>query len=329
VIRAFHPATGLLLAAALLSSPVEGRRALQLRPFAEYEPTGVLVMSADDSFGAAAAKRAIAAHLPPGVSLVLYGPDDEDARRDVLTSYAPHIAPDRVRYLALARTGAGFWTRDALPLAAWDQNGRMVLIDARYRSGFEPDARVAALLGAPLLGHGRRFDAGNFAANDRGQCLVVDAGPARDLEPATLRSYYGCRDVLRLPRRGGIGHADERVRFVDARTVLTDTPDYVPLLTSRGLVVVMLPRADGRRESYVNAVVINGTAFVPQFRRETDGAALDVYRRLGLTVIGIDTRALAGRGHGAIHCITMTYPVGASAAGLDQVLETLEIRDEG
>ena len=279
-----------------------------LRPFAEYEPAGFVVMSARDDFGAASAKRTLARHLPAGVTLVLYGSDDPRQRAAALESYAPFIAADRVRYLVVRKAGVGFWTRDGLPFPAVDQDGRLVLIDARYRSGFEPDADLAAFLDVPLLAHGRRFDGGNLVANDRGDCLIVQAGSAKSMPDAVFASHYGCRAVVRLPRDGGMGHADERVRFVDAGTVLTDAAAYVAPLAARGFRVVLLPRADGRRESYVNSLVINGTAFVPQFRRSTDGQALEVYRRVGLTAVGLDARTLAGRGHGSIHCITMSYP---------------------
>lgn len=44
-----------------------------LRPFADYEETGYLIMSALDGHGAAELKRELVRQLPPDVSLVLYG----------------------------------------------------------------------------------------------------------------------------------------------------------------------------------------------------------------------------------------------------------------
>jgi hypothetical protein len=310
------PWIAVFVAAAATALSAQGPAAtagLALRPFADYEHTAYVLMSARDDHGTRDLKRLIARHLPAGVALVLYGSsNDEDDRRRVIEDYARVIDRARLAYLALPRSGRGFWSRDGIPVPAFDPEGGLVLTDARYRHGFEPDARVGLFFDAPVLAHGFRFEGGNLMANHLGDCFIVDAGSARKVPAAIFGSHYGCRTVTRLPRAGGIGHVDERARFASAHTVLTDTPAYRAIFEARGFTVVLLPRSPGGRESYVNALVVNGTAFVPQFGRAQDADALRVYRALGFTVVGLDSKALANRGKGSIHCISMNYPRASS-----------------
>lgn len=280
-----------------------------LRPFADYQDTGYVVLSALDGHGADDLKRNIARHLPGDVTLVLYGPSDVEADRQAITQdYARFIPADRIVYLALPKAKDGFWTRDALPVPSFDHEGRLVLTDARYWTGFEPDALIGAHLGATMMRHQFKFEGGNLMANHLGDCFVVHADATRHVPDAVFSSHYGCRSLIRLPQRGGIGHIDERARFVKPRTILTDTLEYEALFVSKGFQTARLPRPSNSRETYVNALIVNGTAMVPQFGRPEDAEALAVYRRLGFTVVGLDARTVSRKGRGAIHCLTMNYP---------------------
>lgn len=60
----------------------------------------------------------------------------------------------------------------------------------------------------------------------------------------------------------------------------------------------------------MNALVVNGTAFVPQMGLSSDARALDAYRAVGLKPVGVYTKDLADYGEGNIHCVTMNYPKG-------------------
>lgn len=280
-----------------------------LRPFADYQDTGYVVLSALDGHGANELKREIARHLPDDVTLVLYGPSEADAdRQAIVQDYARFIAADRIVYLALPRARDGFWTRDSLPMPSFDEAGRLVLTDARYWTGFEPDGAIGARLGATMLRHPFKFEGGNLMANHLGDCFVVHADATRHVPDAVFASHYGCRTLVRLPQRGGIGHIDERARFVKPRTILTDTLEYEALFVSKGFQTARLPRPANVRETYVNALIVNGTAMVPQFAAPEDAEALRVYRRLGFTVVGLDARVVSQKGRGAIHCLTMNYP---------------------
>lgn len=300
-----------LVIAALVAWVQAAPPAPVLRPFADYEDIGYVIMAAADGHGADDLKRDLARHLPPDVSLVLYGPSSKpDDRQKILDDYGRFLPGDRLVYVTLPKSKDGFWSRDSLPLPLLDAHGGLVLADARYWSGFEPDARIGELFAARVLSHRQQFEGGNFMANHLGDCFVVHTKPTGKIPEAMFASHYGCRSLTRLPKRGGIGHIDERARFVSALTVVTDTPEYEPAFAARGLRVVRLPRPPGKYETYVNALFVNRVAFVPQYGRESDAEAARVYRDLGFAVVGLDSRTLSARGKGSLHCIAMTYPRG-------------------
>ena len=77
-----------------------------------------------------------------------------------------------------------------------------------------------------------------------------------------------------------------------------------------GYQVVRVPSAYPHDEyaTYANSTLANGVALVPQYGDATrDRAALDAYRGLGFTAVGIDCRQLIRYG-GATHCISMQVP---------------------
>jgi hypothetical protein len=266
-------------------------------------------MSAADGYGAAAVKRELLRHLPHGVSVVLYGPWNAPAdQARVIEDYGRYVDVTRLRYLALPKAARGFWSRDPMPVPLISPDGRLMLTDAKYWSGFEPDLEIARLLEAPIQKHGLQFEGGNFGANHLGDCLVVRSRSTNRIKDDLFASMYGCRTVIRLPKKGGIGHIDERARFVSARTIVTDTPEYASLLGALGFDVVPIARPAGKYETYVNTLFVNGTAFVPQYGRPEDAGALAVYERLGFTPVGFDSRTLSAKGLGSIHCLVMSYP---------------------
>lgn len=170
------------------------------------------------------------------------------------------------------------------------------------------DARVGQLFAARVVRHKYQFEGGNFMANHLGGCFIVRTRLSDKIANDVFTNQYGCRNLTRLPKRGGIGHVDERARFVDAATIVTDTPEYEPVFTSRGFRTVRLPGPAGKYGTYVNALFVNRRVFVPQFGLASDEEAVRIYRDLGLTVVGLDSRALSSRGQGSIHCLAKNYP---------------------
>jgi hypothetical protein len=302
-----RPAAVWLLLTIALGAEVQS--AGPIRPFADYEKTAAVVMAAVDTYDSAEARRTIARHLPSGVTLVLYGHDKKpETARKVLDDYGRFLPSNRLRYVTFRKAQKMIWPRDAMPTPLIAADGSLALAGPKYHGGFEPDRDIAQLFAAPLTEHTFKLDGGNLIANHLGDCFVVQGGESKKITDDMFRTHFGCRSVGRLPRRGGIGHVDERAQFVNAQTLLTDHDDYAREFEQRGFRAVKLPRPRDSRETYVNSVLVNGVAFVPQYGLPTDAAALDVYRAQGFRAIGVPARDLARKGNGALHCMTKNYP---------------------
>ena len=152
------------------------------------------------------------------------------------------------------------------------------------------------------------FRGRQFQANTKGDCVIVNNDRHAKIPNEIFAGYYGCKQLIRLPFIDGIGHVDERARFINDTTLVTDTPSYKDTLTGKGFTVHMLPRASRPFETYVNSLIMNGKVVVPVFKQATDAAALAVYEGLGLKAAGGDSVSLSNTGQGSVHCITMTYP---------------------
>lgn len=278
------------------------------RPYADYEKTGYLIMSADFNFNSRQAKLLMASKLPADATLVIFTDTYGTSKEAVLREYGSVVPRERIKVVALRGASRGFWARDGIPVPAMDASGNLVVVDAVYGHGFEPDAEVARLFGAGLERHRYYFEGGNFMANHSGTCIMVDAGAHRQIPDSVFVGQYGCREMIRMPFVDGIGHIDEHVRFISETVAVTDLPQYKDILEGKGLTVHLLPKPSGPFETYVNSVIMDGKVIVPVFGRATDEQALSVYRSLGLEAFGADSRTLSNSGQGSVHCITMTYP---------------------
>lgn len=297
---------------------IGNRSRANVLPFAEYQTTGFVVFSDDDYYGdAEEIKNTIAANLPAGTTLLVYtDSSSKQYQKELFAKYSQYLPADRLKILQVPQSGSNnFWTRDNLPLPVWE-NSQFALVDARYYYNFEPDMFFKNLFGVNLSGHKYFYEGGNFMANSRGDCLVVNrkkayVGGVSDtaaIPDDVFRSLYGCKTLIRFKHLKGIGHADEVVKFMSDDIVFTDTPEYVAQLEKAGFQVVLLPEADLNYETYINSLQVNDTIFVPIFGEANDQKAIDAYKKLGLKVVPIDTRDLATGGQGGIHCITMNYP---------------------
>ncbi len=278
-----------------------------LRPFSEVETAGFLFFSANNDFNSEEVKHDIARNLPAGVTIVIYA-SKSHSKASILREYRDLVDPAQLKVIALKDSYKGFWARDGLPVPVWSTNGAMDLIDAKYYHGFEPDAEIAQKFSAGVTSHSYYFEGGNFMVNDQGDCLTVDNDLSAEIPDSLFAETYGCQRTIRFPFEKGIGHMDESIRFLGSKKVVTDSATYARTLESHGFEVVMLPRPKQQLETYVNALLINNTMYVPTFNQSTDQKALDLYRDAGFNVVGIDAESLANDGMGSIHCITMTYP---------------------
>ncbi len=283
--------------------------------FAEYQETGYLIFSSNYAFSSRNAKLTMAKHLPEGVQLVVFtGSNSSNEATRIKKEFSEVLDESRITVVYMPGASRGFWARDSVPVpvfrraAAENAVEVFTVVDARY-SRFEQDARFSNLFQAEMTQYNYYYEGGNFIANAKNECLIVNKTATAKMPDSIFKDHYGCKVLTRLPHVKGIGHADESVKFIDDKTVLTDEVSYIPLLEDRGYKVIQLPRPNRHYETYVNSLLINGTIYVPIFDEEGDEQALQIYRDLGFDkVIGINTQVLSNQGLGSLHCITMGYP---------------------
>ncbi|MEM7645781.1 MAG: agmatine deiminase family protein, partial [Pseudomonadota bacterium] len=227
--------------------------------------------------------------------------------------FSPLVGKERLKIVQMPYADRGFWARDGVPVPVIREtplgDELFTVVDAPYYHKFEADQEFADLFGAELTKHDYYYEGGNFVANSRGDCLVVNKSATAQIPDSIFEDHYGCKDLTRLAYVKGIGHADESVKYVDDDTVLTDEPSYIPQLKAKGYKVHLLPRAKKKYETYVNSLYVNGVLYVPVFGQATDAEALKVYREAGFDkIIDLNSEFLSNHGAGSIHCITMTYP---------------------
>jgi hypothetical protein len=288
-------------------APVLPAQQVPARPFSEVENAGYLFFSSDTPFDSTEAKRTMARDLPKDVTLVIFA-DRYDNKADILSQYSGLVPADRLKVITLDGAGRGFWARDGMPIPVWSQSGSMDMVDSHYYHGFEPDDELRPMFSNYVYRNDYYYEGGNFMPNDKGDCLMVNNDDAIQIPDDIFPTKFGCKRTIRLPFEKGIGHVDESARFLSSNVVVTDSPTYATTLRAAGFEVLMLPRPDRRYETYVNALLVNGTIFVPVYNETKDQMALDVYRSAGLNVVPIETISLSNDGLGSIHCITMSYP---------------------
>lgn len=282
-------------------------------PYAEYSQAGYVIFSDETVYNAGAAKRAMAQNLPADITLVVFtGNASKSYQQNLFNEYAQYRDSSRLKVIYLPEGGRGFWARDGIPVPVWTNTGagekQFTVVDARYYHYFEADKEVSEFFGANLLKHNYYYEGGNYAANSRGDCIVVNNTRVEKIPTSVFREQYGCQTLVRLPHTKGIGHIDESVKFMDDNTLLVDDEAYANTLTEKGFNVVRMIRPQNGYETYVNALVVNGTAFVPVFNQSGDATAISLYESFGLKVVPVDSISLSNDGLGSIHCITMSYP---------------------
>lgn len=286
------------------------RGATKVRPFADYESTGYVFINDGFRFDSQAVKEAIAKNLPADVTLVIFMTDASGSRATTLRKeFSKYLPADRLKLIELADASEGFWARDGLPVPVIEEaTNALSLVDAQYYYPFEPDEEVGKIFGSPVSSHSFNFEGGNFMANHKGHCILVNNASHKKIPDAIFENLYGCKIVQRLRHVEGIGHIDEHVRFISEDTVLTDLEEYQKAIEAKGLKAVLLPRPQEELETYVNSLLVNGVVIVPTYGQKTDQQALDVYKAAGFKAVGVDSTSLSNIGQGSVHCITMTYP---------------------
>jgi agmatine/peptidylarginine deiminase len=284
------------------------------RPFAETEEAGFLLFHSDAHFSATQIKTTLAQNLPAGVKLFVYTNNSNEIA-SLKRHYEGLAGKNNVIVAALdyPDSDRAIWARDNTPIPVrlnTEVTGRTWgAVDAVYYGGDEPDSALANWFQIKLWKNPYKFEGGNFVADEKGNCLVVNKVATASIPDSVFTGLYGCKNLVRLKHVAGIGHADERVKFINNKTILTDTPSYVTQLSQLGYEVVLLPQPQlGKYRTYVNSLLVNGKVFVPVFDETNDEEALAVYRSQGLEVFPVNSETLSDHGNGSVHCITMTYP---------------------
>ncbi len=297
----------------LVATPMAVSSTSTRLPFAEYEHTGYILFSDSGAFDSYQNKLDMAKNVPDDVTVVIFTANSQPSYQTRLfTEFSQFIPKERLKIIYLPNANNGFWARDGIPVPTWTDDGsgikKFTVVDAKYYFPFEADEKVSQFFGAEMVKIPYYHEGGNFMTNTKGNCVVVNNVRAILIPDTDFQQKYGCKTVLRFPHIKGIGHIDEALKFVDDDTVLTDTPQYVEGLENAGFEVIMLPRPNRHYETYANAILINGVAFVPVFNQPNDSEALRIYRDLGYTVFPLPSVTLSNDGLGSLHCITMTYP---------------------
>lgn len=283
-------------------------------PFAEYNPVGYVIISEHGEFNSRNVKKTIAENLPPGVTLVVFtGNKSESHQKKIYESFASSMnSSNPLKVVYLPRGDNGFWARDGVPVPVWSSSNlgqqKLAVVDAKYYHRFEADKEVSEMFGAQLVEHNYYHEGGNFLANTRGDCLIVDNERAVQIPDEVFLNKYGCRKTVRFPHTKGIGHIDETVKLINDDLAITDDKEYAEILQKNGFTVKMAPRPKNRYETYVNSLYVNGTLFLPTFKQSRDAEAVSLYESFGYKVVTVDSRTLSNDGLGSVHCITMAYP---------------------
>lgn len=253
-------------------------------------------------------KRKIAKQLPNDVKLVIYS--SQAKTNHIYKAFRNAISRQRINILKVANQGESqYWARDALPVAAYDKNGKVIFIDAKYYKKFEQDKVFAKYLNVSLYSHNYEFEGGNLLADRNANCFTIASKYIPDNpEDIFFNKYYGCNKTIILKHVRGIGHIDEVIKIIDDKNIITDVDEYKSTLEGLGYNVTMIPQAQGKYENYLNSLIINNKVFVPTYKRPTDKQAIRVYNNFFSQVFPINAKELATHHTGAIHCLTMTYP---------------------
>lgn len=280
-----------------------------------------VLMSTEASFSEAENLRyKIAQNLPAGVKLVLLvGNNQVESYKKI---YSKYISLDRVIMAAASSISGGFWARDAFPYPVTEANGKLALVAAQYYRPFSAGASLAQALELNLTQNDFTFVGGNLLADQVGRCFSVNSRRLYDVTESDLLNAYGCKSVHFLKHLSGIGDVDEVLKPLPNKMMLTNNVAYKAELEALGYTVVMLPSIPNSYRTYVNALVVGKTMFMPTYGVSTDQQAKKVYEDLGYTVVGITSNTLSDQYNGSVHCQTMAYP----AMSEDELMKLLQLQ---
>ena len=289
----------------------------EFRPRADFELTQQLYIGLSERIDLSDTVVTILANIDPQIKINIVAPDLTSLQQtQTKWLFSPHYHKDlRITWHNL-NTSDVLWLRDYLPypLVTSDRSAAISHFPTlKTFSYFQPETQLKALnkiFNNNIQKLSPVFEHGNLVSSHRGDCFSIpmpDLGELGRVPEAELLKDFGCRSLTLLPFERGIGHADERVLFINEVLALTDSEPVEKILATKGYQVLRLPKAPLGDRSYVNAIIINHQVFIPEFDTPEDIEAFKIFQKTGLKVIGVPSRELTDTGGGSLHCITRTY----------------------
>lgn len=294
-------------------------------PVADDEDFAYVLMSGDEQYESEVRelRRLVASNLPENVKLVILTTTGSAAA--IRRRYSEWIDGSRLIVASddSPYNNNGFWARDSFPVPVRSSDTNAVsLIAHQYYRNFNSFSAIAQSVAAKMTERNEVFVGGNLLADREGHCFAIDSDRMFDMSSSEIEDIYGCKTVDILDHLAGIGDVDEVIKPIGNKIMLTNQTAYVSQLKSLGYNVVMLPNLKGTFRTYVNALVVGKTVFMPSYGVSQDQQAQKVYENLGYKVVKIRSNDMSDQLHGSIHCQTMAYP----AMSQEQLLNGLGLR---
>ncbi len=344
--KGWGPRTSTARSAAVTEAPKAA--AVKAGPVGELEPMSAIVVANPDGFGATQVLHEdLAKALPSGVKLVVLQAIDHT---DAWSGKAPAGA------VTLKTSTDSPWARDFAPTFVRTREGKLEAVEFKYQYPGSDSiaATMAKKLGVPVRSSPLKLEGGNLLA-DEGRLYVTtkvlaeNPGMTKAQVEAELKKALHVDDVEWMTPLPGeaTGHIDMYAKLLAPKTMLvSDTKNpkqkavmdaaarrfealgYTVLRAANAPTSQQASSGGDQTRSYANALVVNGTAFVPQYFspqdvsdgrgklvQSLDQKALETYAKAGLKTVGVPAAGLIGF-EGSVHCMTNTLPAGLDAARL-------------
>jgi agmatine/peptidylarginine deiminase len=321
------------------------------KPSPEFAPVDTVLLSEDlfnYSYNSLAMTQAVIdAGATPWILGTRSRPKANAATRARQLGLPPELA-SKIKLDAVPH--GNIWLRDFGPIGVTSPDGTMRYASFRYDSTVKDDDRFAAAVakarGVPSVKLDLPIDGGDFLT-DGTTCLTSQAGLP---ERSPLTTELGCAKVV-IVRQPPHPHVDMWAKFVAPGVLLVNEldaatlkaaevfygaphPDVLALKAAldaqatelaKYFRIVRLPMPlpyRGTFRTYSNAVLVNGTAIVPRYKRlgwdyddypdanehpRYERAAGAVYAKFGFKSIFLDSDGLIFNG-GALHCVMVPLP---------------------
>ncbi len=236
------------------------------------------------------------------IGLEMFIPQEIENKSNV--TFVPFLGPARAVYL-----------RDSLPIPLINSNHKEVKwLQGTGQSPFKENMMNSFI---DLFEENHQFElsssfleGGNLISNAEGFCITIKRDTASSSD---LLKTLGCSSILELDyNKRGIGHADESIKFLSDKVVLTDDLSYKKILESYDFKVFLVPKiTEFPHFNYLNSLIVNDSVFIPTLNldkyRELDRAVERIYSKFFSKVHFIEFDRPDGL-NGSLHCISKNIP---------------------